>query len=110
MYQYAVLTRETTKDWVKNTQVNSVCATLEQAIENVNSAIESYIKDYELEEDFNNTFPTVSIKDIDQREISYGEAVQVINLKSPKDESRDPNDDGTWGNLRIYIQRIKKTC
>lgn len=109
-YSYAVLTRETTKDWAKDTELNIICQTLEDAVEKVNSIIENYIKDYCLEEEFQNKFPTVSAHDIlNKKGIASGDPVQIINVKSPEDEFNDPDEDGMWGNLRIYIQRMKKT-
>ncbi len=105
---YAVLSRETTKDWVKDTKLEKLCNSLEEAIVTINRLIKWYIDDYQLEDEFENKIPTVSMRNVSEDLLEFGLPVEIINVKSPKDEITDPNQDGMWGNFRIYIQKIKK--
>lgn len=108
-YQYAVLSKETTKDWVKDTELDKIFDNLQSAIDYINQKIKWYIDDYELQEEFENNIPTVSIADIPENAFRHGEPFQIINVKSPTDECNDPEEDGMWGNLRIYIQRMRRS-
>lgn len=108
-YNYAVLSKETTKDWVKDTILEKTFYNLQSAVDFVNRLIHGYIVDYDLTEEFGNNIPTISITDIPKNAFRYGEPFQVINVKSPTDECDNPDEDGMWGNLRIYIQRMGKT-
>jgi hypothetical protein len=108
-YQYAVLSKETTKDWVKNTVLEKVFDNLQSAVDHVNKMISNYIEDYDLLDEFENKIPTVSIADISENAFRYGEPFQIINVKSPTDECDDPEEDGMWGNLRIYIQALRRS-
>ena len=108
-YQYAVLSKETTKDWVKDAVLEKVFDNLQSAVDHVNKMISNYIEDYDLLDEFENKIPTVSIADIPENAFRHGEPFQIINVKSPEDEFDDPNEDGMWGNLRIYIQRMKRS-
>jgi len=108
-YQYIILSKETTKDWVNDTLVEKTCNNLQSAVDFVNRLIHRYIIDYDLEEEFGDKIPTVSIAEIPENAFRYGEPFQIINVKSPTDEFDHPDEDGMWGNMRIYIQRLKKS-
>lgn len=108
-YNYAILSRESTKDWAKDTVLEKTVDNLQSAVDYINQKITSYIEDCQLQEEFGNKIPTVSVADIPEDAFRYGEPFQIINVKSPTDEFDDPDEDGMWGNLRIYIQRMKKT-
>lgn len=108
-YTYAVLSKETTKDSTYDTHLNKTFDNLQSAVDHVNRMIRNYIDDYALEEEFGENIPAVSIVDIPANAFRYGEPFQIINVKSPEDEYDDPDEDGMWGNLRIYIQRMKKS-
>lgn len=108
-YQYAVLSKETTKDWVKDTVLEKTFDNLQSAIDYINKRIMMYIEDYDLTDEFGDKIPTVSVADIPEKAFRYSEPFQVINVKSPEDDFQDPAEDGMWGNLRLYIQRMKRT-
>lgn len=108
-YQYAVLSKETTKDWVKDTVLQKTFDNMQSAVDFVNRMIQEYIEDYDLHEEFGNVIPSISIKDIPENAFRFGEPYQVINVKPPDEDDDDHDDDGMWGNLRLYIQRMKKT-
>lgn len=108
-YMYAVLSKETTKDSVKDTVLQKTFDNMQSAVDFVNHMIREYIEDYDLHEEFGNKIPTVSVADIHTDAFKWGEPFQVINVKPPEDEFDDPDDDGMWGNLRIYVQRMKRT-
>lgn len=107
-YNYAVLSKETTKDWAKDTTLEKTFDNMQSAVDHVNRMIRNYIEDYDLAEEFGNNIPTVSIADIPKNAFRYREPFQIINVKSPEDEFQDPDEDGMWGNLRIYIQQLKR--
>ena len=107
-YQYAVLSKETTKDSVNEMEVDKIFSNLQSAIDYINKRIEWYIEEYCLEEEFGDKIPTVSVADIPKNAFCYGQPFQIINVKSPEDEFDDPNEDGMWGNLRLYIQQMRK--
>jgi hypothetical protein len=109
-YTYAVLSKETTKDWAKDTVLQKTFDNLQSAVDRVNKMTVDYIDDYDLIEEFGENIPTVSIADIPKNAFRYREPFQIINVKSPDDECQDPDEDGMWGNLRIYIQRLDKTA
>jgi hypothetical protein len=109
-YTYAVLSKETTKDWAKDTVLQKTFDNLQSAVDHVNKMTVDYIDDYDLIEEFGENIPTVSIADIPKNAFRYREPFQIINVKSPDDECQDPDEDGMWGNLRIYIQRLDKTA
>jgi len=108
-YTYAVLSKETTKDCTHDTQLNKMFDNLQSAIDYTNMMIAAYIEDYDLEEEFGDNIPTVSVVDVPADAFRYAEPFQIINVKSPEDEFDDPAEDGMWGNMRIYIQRMKKS-
>lgn len=106
---YAVLSKETTKDWTKDTVLEKTFDNLQSALDYVNRMIHNYIEDYDLLEEFGNKIPEVSVANIPANAFKCGEPFQVINVKSPDDEFDDPDEDGMWGNLRIFIQKMKRT-
>lgn len=108
-YQYAVLSKETTKDWAKDTVLEKTFDNLQSAIDYVNRMIRNYIEEYCLEDEFGGRIPEVSVADIPADAFKWGEPFQMINVKSPEDEFDDPDEDGMWGNLRLYIQQMKRT-
>ena len=106
---YAVLSKETTKDWAKDTVLEKTFDNLQAAVDYVNRMIRNYIEDYDLVDEFGKNIPEVSVADIPKNAFRYGEPFQIINVKSPEDEFQDPDEDGMWGNLRIFIQQMKRT-
>ena len=108
-YEYAVLSKETTKDWKKDTVLEKTFDNLQSAVDHVNRMILDYIEEYCLEDEFGDKIPTVSVADIPADAFKWGHPFQIINVKSPEDEFDDPDEDGMWGNLRIFIQQMKKT-
>lgn len=106
-YQYIVLTRETTKDWVKDMEVNSIHRNLAGAVDRINALIhEYYLQEFAEDEEweFIPAFQSKQVEYIIKNNSLISNIHQVINVKS-KDESED-DEDGEWGNLRIYIQKM----